>query len=66
MQFDLTMINKILENYNIESEEEAIDYLIQENGLWNHPFILKKENVDNPQPGNLQGSILENKKSFVM
>ena len=39
MQFDLTMINKILENYNIESEEEAIDYLIQENGLWNHPFI---------------------------
>ena len=59
MQFDLTMINKILENYNIESEEEAIDYLIQENGLWNHPFILKKENVDNNQSGNLQESILE-------
>ena len=53
------MINKILENYNIESEEEAIDYLIQENGLWNHPFILKSEKVEKVQAGNLQGSILE-------
>jgi len=59
MQFDITMINKIFENYNIESEQEAIDYLIQENGLWNHPFILKSEKVEKVQAGNLQGSILE-------
>ena len=28
MQFDLTMINKIFENYEIKNEEEAINYLI--------------------------------------
>ena len=42
MQFDLTMINKIFENYEIKNEEEAINYLIPIDGLWMHPFIPKK------------------------
>jgi hypothetical protein len=46
MQFDLIMINKIFENYEIEDEEQAINYLIPIDGVWMHPFIPKK--LDDP------------------
>ena len=46
MQFDLVMINKIFENYEIEDEEQAIHYLVPIEGIWMHPFIPKK--LDDP------------------
>ena len=42
MDFDIEMINKILLYFNIESEDQAIDYLTKNSeGLWQHPFIEK-------------------------
>lgn len=42
MEFDIEMINKILYYFNIESEDQAIDYLTKNSeGLWSHPFIPK-------------------------
>ena len=65
MGFDITMINKVISNFNIKTEEEAIDYLIKsENGMWNHPFIPKEEDPNEPknnileQPKNLMGNVL--------
>ena len=46
MGFDISMINKIINIFNIKTEDEAIDYLIKnENGMWKHPFIPKEEDV---------------------
>ena len=42
MEFDIEMINKIILYFNIESENQAIDYLTKNaDGLWRHPFIPK-------------------------
>ena len=47
MGFDITMINKIISNFKIANEQEAIDYLIKsENGMWNHPFIPSEEDPE--------------------
>ena len=48
MDFDIEMINKILFYFNIESEDQAIDYLTKNSeGLWQHPFIerIKDNNI---------------------
>ena len=43
MGFDISMINKIINIFNIKTEDEAIDYLIKnENGMWKHPYLKKK------------------------
>ena len=49
MDFDIEMINKVILYFNIESEDQAIDYLTKNSeGLWNHPFIEKiKDNNNN-------------------
>ena len=42
MDFDIEMINKVILYFNIESEDQAIDYLTKDsNGFWKHPFIEK-------------------------
>ena len=42
MGFEIVMINKIISIFNVQTEDEAIDYLIKnENGMWRHPFIPK-------------------------
>jgi hypothetical protein len=47
MGFDLIMINKIISIFKIQTENEAIDYLIKsDDGMWNHPFIPKEINPD--------------------
>ena len=47
MGFDIVMINKIINIFNIKTEDEAIDYLIKnENGMWKHPFIPKEDDVE--------------------
>ena len=43
MNFDLIMVNKLFENYNIKDEEQAINYLQPVEGIWMHPFIKKKK-----------------------
>ena len=65
MGFDLTMVNKILSNYKITTEEEAIDYLIKsDDGMWNHPFIPIDEEPELPdldllaQPKNVMSGVL--------
>ena len=65
MGFDITMINKVISNFNITTEQEAIDYLIKsDNGMWNHPFIPKEEDPNEQknnildQPKNLMGNVL--------
>ena len=61
MGFDIEMINKIISNYKITTEEEAIDYLIKsENGMWNHPFIPKEED-----PNDLRNNILDQPKNVM-
>ena len=43
MGFDIGMVNKIILIYNIQNEDEALDYLIKtDDGMWNHPFIPKE------------------------
>ena len=43
MGFDIGMVNKIILIYNIQNENEALDYLIKtDDGMWNHPFIPKE------------------------
>ena len=51
MEFDIEMINKILLYFNIESENQAIDYLTKNSeGLWGHPFIPRlNEEEDNDE-----------------
>ena len=47
MGFDIVMINKIINIFNIKTEDEAIDYLIKnENGMWKHPFIPKEDDIE--------------------
>ena len=65
MGFDIEMINKIIYNFKINTEAEAIDYLIKsENGMWNHPFIPKEEDSNEPpinileQPKNVMSNVL--------
>ena len=44
MGFDIDMINKIITHFNIQTEDEAIDYLIKSpEGKWNHPFVEYNE-----------------------
>ena len=64
MGFNIIMVNKIISNFNITNEEEAIDYLIKsENGMWNHPFIPSEEDVDDSkldlfdQPKNVMSNV---------
>ena len=48
MEFDIEMVNKILLYFQIESENQAIDYLTKNSdGLWGHPFIQKIKDDDN-------------------
>ncbi len=65
MGFDIEMINKIITLFKINNIEEAIDYLIKsENGMWNHPFIPKEEDSNEPpinileQPKNVMSNVL--------
>jgi hypothetical protein len=46
MGFDITMINKIFFYFDIENENQVIDYLMIIDDKWNHPFI-QKEKDDN-------------------
>ena len=48
MEFDIEMVNKILLYFNIQSEDQAIDYLTKNSeGLWGHPFIPKLNEEEN-------------------
>ena len=65
MGFDITMINKIITYFKINTEAEAIDYLIKsENGMWNHPFIPQEEDPNEQninileQPKNVMSNVL--------
>ena len=61
MGFDITMVNKIISNFQITSEQQAIDYLIKtEDGMWNHPFIPKEED-----PNDQRNNILNQPKNVV-
>ena len=54
MGFDIVMINKIINIFNIKTEDEAIDYLIKnEDGMWKHPFIPKEDDVEEEEPKNI-------------
>ena len=53
MEFDIEMVNKILLYFQIESENQAIDYLTKNSeGLWGHPFIQKIKDDDNNNNNN--------------
>ena len=65
MGFDITMVNKVITNFGITSEEAALDYLIKsDNGMWNHPFIPKEDDPNDPkinildQPKNVMNNVL--------
>jgi len=61
MGFDIVMVNKIILIYNIQNENEALDYLIKtDDGMWNHPFIPKE--IVNGENNN---SILEQPKMMM-
>ena len=61
MGFDIGMVNKIILIYNIQNEDEALDYLIKtDDGMWNHPFIPKE--IINGENNN---GILEQPKMMV-
>ena len=72
MGFDISMINKIISNFQISNEQEAIDYLIKsEDGMWNHPFIPKEEEPEEiintniiEQPKNIMNNVF-NKLSSI-
>ena len=64
-QFDLTMINKIFENYEIKNEEEAINYLIPIDGLWMHPFIPKKIKENEINPNNINERMRASLSSII-
>ena len=71
MGFDIEMINKIINIFNIKTEDEAIDYLIKtEDGMWNHPFIPKEEefleeqkNILLDQPKNVMNNVFSKLKN---
>ena len=76
MEFNIEMINKILLYFEIESENQAIDYLTKNSdGLWGHPFvpklnedihnvIINNENVQQNKDSN-SIEIIENVKSKI-
>ena len=61
MGFDITMINKIFIYFEIKTEEQAINYLIKINGKWQHPFILKENEIENEIPE----SSIDKSKKFI-
>ena len=62
MGFDIMMVNKIISFYNIQTEDEAIDYLIKtDDGMWTHPFIPKEINLNE----NNNNKILEQPKVMM-
>ena len=63
MNFDIEMVNKVLLYFNINSEDQAIDYLSKNSeGLWMHPFI---EKIDE-EPKNIEESKEENNNSSLI
>ena len=63
---------KILSKFQIENIQQALDYLIKdEKGMWNHPFIPKEEDADEPKENqkgilnNFLSKIDEIKRSFT-
>ena len=63
MNFDIEMVNKVLLYFNINSEDQAIDYLSKNSeGLWMHPFI---EKIDE-EPKNIEESKEDNNNSSII
>ena len=67
------MVNKIIYYFNINNENEAIDYLTKnDNGIWGHPFIPMNNNnipiLDNNinNPNNFINSNLLNRPKTIM
>ena len=74
MEFDIEMVNKIILYFQIESENQAIDYLTKNSeGIWGHPFVPKIEEdiyndtIDNENQDKEQKSveIFQNMKSKI-
>jgi len=67
MDFDIEMINKILFFFNIESEDQAIDYLTKDsNGLWRHPFIERINDNNEEIKNDINTSqVLQKKNSLI-
>ena len=62
MGFDIIMINKIISIFKVQEEFDAINYLIKdEDGMWNHPFILKEINDEE----NLDSNIFSKPKVII-
>lgn len=49
MGFDLIMINKVIQHFNVTTIEEGLLLLIKTDGIWGHPFIseAKEQEGDN-------------------
>ena len=70
MDFDIEMINKIILYFNIESEDQAIDYLTKDsNGLWGHPFVEKindnNEVINNDNNDTNTNQVIQKKNSLI-
>lgn len=39
MGFDIILINKIFNRFNIISLQQAVEFLVKVDGMWNHPFV---------------------------
>jgi hypothetical protein len=70
MDFDIEMINKIILYFNIESEDQAIDYLTKDtNGLWGHPFVEKindnNEVINNDNNDTNTNHVIQKKNSLI-
>ena len=62
MGFDIIMINKIISIFKVQTEFDAINYLIKEDdGMWNHPFIPKEINDED----NLDNNIFSKPKVII-
>ena len=67
MEFDIEMVNKILLYFNIQSEDQAIDYLTKNSeGLWGHPFIPKLNEEENNDEVNDNKSQDKDKNSSII
>ena len=67
MDFDIEMINKIILYFNIESEDQAIDYLTKDSdGLWRHPFVEKTNNNNEVINNDINTSQLIQKKNSLI
>ena len=70
MGFDINMINKVIMYFNINTENEAIDYLVKtDDGMWNHPFIESTEkftnsNEDTSNNNNILDNVINKMKTF--